>query len=359
MKTNNITRSILRGILSVIIVIGILLALFIRIPYYVMQPGSAEDVSQFVKINGKPAVKQSGDFYLTTVSLGKGIVYDYLFSWFSNDIKLIPEEQILSNLKNDEEYNRQQKENMIQSQNAALISAFHAAKKPVTINYQGVEVFSLKNKNGLEVGDLIQQVDQSPIRKSEDLISYLNTKQIGEEVQVSLIRVQKVAGKEKWEHLKRSITLVDVSDPREGKKRPGLGIYPITREKINTNPPVTIQAGEIGGPSAGLMFTLEVLDQITVGDMTHGKKIAGTGTMNDVGEVGQIGGIEFKVRAANERGVEIFFCPKDIQPQDNNEKTAKLAAKQIQTKMKIVPVATLKDALRYLEQLKPVTAMAS
>lgn len=355
----NSKRRIFFGIIAFLILLGILSSPIASIPYYAMQPGSAEDVAQFLKVNGKLVQKGKGAFYLTTVGLGKASVMDWIQSQYSHEIRLIPEEEILANFQNDEEYERQQKENMLESQQSALITAFQEAKKPVKIDYLGVEVFSLRKENGLQVGDLITAIDESPILRKEDLFAYLEKKEIGDQVKVRLKRNKKQDGKETKEQMEKMITLVDVSQPSEGKKRAGLGIYPLTREQVSTTPPVRIEAGEIGGPSAGLMFTLEVYDQITNGDLTQGKKIAGTGTINDLGKVGQIGGIEFKVRAADSEGAEIFFAPKDLKSTDQNEKAAYQAAKEIKTKMKVVPVATFQEALRYLQNLEKTSAKAS
>lgn len=124
---------------------------------------------------------------------------------------------------------------------------------------------------------------------------------------------------------------------------------------------VAINSGSIGGPSAGLMFTLEIYEQLTHQNIRKGKKIAGTGTINSAGEVGRIGGIDKKVASADEAGMNIFFAPDDtisdeVKKENPDIKTnyeeAKAAAKKLNTSMKIVPVKTVQDALEYLENMK-------
>ncbi len=119
---------------------------------------------------------------------------------------------------------------------------------------------------------------------------------------------------------------------------------------------------DIGGPSAGLMFTLEILNQLLDENLTKGYAIAGTGEMLIDGSVGRIGGIDYKVIAADRDGIEIFFAPDDeITAQmkakypelESNYTTAVKTAKDIGTKMKIVPVKTVDDAIAYLKQLQP------
>ena len=77
------------------------------------------------------------------------------------------------------------------------------------------------------------------------------------------------------------------------------------------DPKVKIDSHEIGGPSAGLMFTLEIYNQLVEDDLTRGHEIAGTGTINEKGEVGPIGGIQQKVVAASDAGAEVFFAPNE------------------------------------------------
>ena len=83
------------------------------------------------------------------------------------------------------------------------------------------------------------------------------------------------------------------------------------KTEIQTDPSVRIDSAKIGGPSAGLMFSLEVLNRLMPEDLTRGYRIAGTGTISPDGQVGQIGGIEYKITAAAEKGAEPSFCPAD------------------------------------------------
>ena len=108
------------------------------------------------------------------------------------------------------------------------------------------------------------------------------------------------------------------------------------------------------------MFTLEI-NQLMDEDLTKGYNVAGTGTMQETGEVGRIGGIDLKVIAADEADIEIFFAPDDELPEEvlknnpslrSNYLEAKEVAEKIGTKMKIVPVKTVDDALAYLEEME-------
>lgn len=116
----------------------------------------------------------------------------------------------------------------------------------------------------------------------------------------------------------------------------------------------------VGGPSAGLMFTLAIYDQVSGQDLKAGRKIAGTGTIEKDGSVGDIGGAYLKVKSAADSGADIFFVPnnpvtKKMKKADPDAKTnyqeAKEAAKKLGTKMKIVPVKTAQEAIDYLKKL--------
>jgi PDZ domain-containing protein len=99
------------------------------------------------------------------------------------------------------------------------------------------------------------------------------------------------------------------------------------------------------------MFALEILNQLTPGDLTRGLKIAGTGTISAEGEVGQIGGVEQKVMAADREGADLFFVPADVRPGDSNQSKAEAVAREIGSRMKIVPVHSLEEAVRYLKRM--------
>ena len=100
------------------------------------------------------------------------------------------------------------------------------------------------------------------------------------------------------------------------------------------------------------MFSLEIYNQLTKGDLTKGYQIAGTGTMDEAGKVGPIGGIGQKIVAADKSGADIFFAPNENGSTRSNYQDALIAAKDIDTKMKIVPVDSFEQAVEYLEQLK-------
>ncbi|MBL0388847.1 PDZ domain-containing protein [Tumebacillus sp. ITR2] len=344
------TRKNITGALITVVVAA---SFLIPTPYYLNQPGTAEVLAPKVTVQGG-AKDEKGNLMLTTVlSMQATNIYylAYGYIWPNTEIK--KEEDVRGNMS-DNEYDRLLKHMMDSSQQCAVISGFHAAGLAVDITYDGVFVRSIvensKAAGFLQVGDVITEVDGHAVVKSDDLIKYINTsKKPGDVVNVKFTRFKD----DKQEQKEANIPLMDLTDPKDpnAQKRVGFGVYPENEMKIKPPQDVQIHAEDIGGPSAGLMFSLEIYSQLTEGDLTKGYKIAGTGTIDIDGHVGQIGGIQHKIVAADKAGAEIFFAPADLTSDDSNTQVAKQEAEKIGSKMKIVSVKTLQDALDYLHSL--------
>ncbi|SDW01406.1 PDZ domain-containing protein [Marininema mesophilum] len=331
--------------LIAVVVIGAILFL-VPIPYFLMLPGSALEVRPMVTVQKKSPGEEKGSFYLTTVALRQGNIYGWLAAQVNSNYELIPEKEVLGPGGNSEDYDRRQKEIMKESQQDAILAAFHATSRPVEEKLLGVKVLSLiKNmpaEKVLHKGDIIEKVDGKSVRRAEELVGYLAGKKIGEDVQLAF--------KRKGMNLERKVELGSLPVSK-GMKRPGLGIQPVTQREVKTSLPVKIKAGDIGGPSAGLMFSLEITNQLGREDLTRGYQIAGTGTITSKGQVGQIGGIQHKIVAADDEGTDIFFVPADQKTEDINQKVASKTVQRIGSKMKLVPVRTLGEAISYLKKL--------
>lgn len=317
---------------------------FYPLPYYITSPGDARELDPIISV--QDGDEDEGVFMLTTVSVGTANIPQYIWAKMSDYREVIPAEEIRGEDETDEEYNQRQLQMMEDSQHAATIVAYQEAGKKVDIKYHGVYVTGIMSgmpaEDKLKVGDKIVAVDSNPVMETQKLLDVLAPKKAGDQVDLTILRGDK----------KMDISFNIEQFPKkyiqdEGPKA-GLGITsPVADVSIETDPKVKIDTSQIGGPSAGLMFTLEILDQLRDDDLTHGKRIAGTGTMDLQKNVGPIGGIQQKIVAADEAGAEIFFAPVE----GNNYKDAVKAQKDIGSKMKIVPVKTLDDALNYLEKL--------
>ncbi|MQS52295.1 SepM family pheromone-processing serine protease [Companilactobacillus mishanensis] len=345
MKFNKTRNKVIGAIFIVIVVL-----LFFMFPtkYYLEVPGSAEPTSQYVKVDGKHDNKK-GDLLLTTVGLVKGTPFTLLKS-LGNDFETISPQDELMGGETSQQYFQVQQYYMKSATNSAIQAAYSKAHKPFTKEYKGVYVMDITNNSNfqgkLEVGDTINAIDGYKFHSSTQFINYVKKLKKTATVKINFIR--------DGEKKEAKGTLVKLQDT----KRHGLGITLTDDTVAKGTPPTVINAGQIGGPSAGLMFTLQVYSQIANKNLKKGRTVAGTGTISPDGTVGPIGGIDKKVYAASAEGATIFFAPndpvtKEIKKYDptyvNNYNLAKQAAKKIHTKMKIVPVKKLDDAINYLE----------
>ncbi|WP_248926415.1 SepM family pheromone-processing serine protease [Paenibacillus hamazuiensis] len=361
-----IAKSKSRIFTSVFIGLGVLyLVFFMPLPYFVFSPGTADVIKPMVHVKAADP-EEKGSFMLTTVRVSDASVFNYAAALLNPYREIYAKSAVFRNGENEQEYSTRQEVVMQTSQMDAIQAAYRHLKIPFNIHNDGVMVLrtlpDYPAAKVLQAGDYIVKVNDSPVRTTVELNRVLQTKKAGNTVVLTY--------KRKDEEKTANLTLTALPPDKDEKgnviskeERAGLGVVPANVQSIlaeQEDKQVTIQAGEIGGPSAGLMFSLEIYNQLTPGDLTKGYRIAGTGTIDPNGKVGSIGGIQHKVIAADKEGAEIFFAPRDETPETattsppaKNYSDANKRAEEIHSKMKIVPVATLDDALKYLEQLPP------
>ncbi|MDQ0215223.1 PDZ domain-containing protein [Oikeobacillus pervagus] len=324
---------------------------FFTLPYYVTKPGLAHELKPIVQVEGGD--EDEGQLMLTTVRMGRANIYSYALASLKKYEEIIPVEEVHSPHETDEEYNVRQMYMMDNSKYNAIMVAFDFAKKPYHFDYKGVYVLNvfqgMPAAKILKAGDRIVGVDGKVFQSSKQFTQYVADKKLGDKIHLTYFRDQ-----EKKE------ADVYIDQFKSHPERVGIGIGLVDDRKIISDPKVGLNTSEIGGPSAGLMFSLEIYNQLVKEDITKGKKIAGTGTISADGIVGRIGGIQQKVVAADQAGAEIFLAPHDEIPPDlqkkypdmkSNYEEALIAAKDIHTKMKIIPIKTFQEALDYLQTL--------
>lgn len=319
--------------------------MFFQLPYYISTPGMAKTLSPIIEVeNGYK--EENGDFMLTTVRIGPANIVQYAFASVSEYHNIYPKEDVRPAGETDEEYHKRQLHMMDTSKESATFVAYDRAGKNVKVESKGVYVLNVLDmmpaEDKLQVGDRIYYIDEVEVVTSETLIEYVSNKNANDLVDIKFER----DGKEEK-------VMLPLKPFPQNKDKVGLGIQLVTDRTVTVSPKVNINTEEIGGPSAGLMFSLEIYNQLVPSDITKGYKIAGTGTMNYEGVVGPIGGIKQKVVAADKAGAEIFFAPYEEGAKNSNYKNALVAAEDINTDMKIVAIDTFDDALKYLEKLEP------
>lgn len=324
----------------------VVFAVFYRMDSYITRPGGAYELAPLVEVADGDE-DDEGTISLMTVSMLTATPVLYLYAQFQDGYKVMKPEQVRSPHETDEEYNVRQMKLMSDSQINALQVAFDSAELPYEVSTKGVYVMSVLEGGAadgiLAPGDRVLSVDGNEFKSQDEFIEYLAGKAEGDEVEL------------KYERGDREISgRVELAPLPTEPERIGVGISFVEDKSIETTPEVAIDSEQIGGPSAGLMFTLEIINQLEDEDITKGYNIAGTGTMAADGKVGPIGGIDQKVMAADREEIEIFFAPAEkISDAPSNYEVASETAEKIGTSMKIVPVKTLDDAQEYLQQLQP------
>ncbi|MGV3487833.1 MAG: SepM family pheromone-processing serine protease [Tuberibacillus sp.] len=338
-------------VLYIFIILILLIAIafnVIQVPYFVSKPGTADKLAPMVKVSH--GYKEKGTLRLVTIYQGKANLWDYLLAKydFNPYTQVTKAKYVTYPDESEKEMSLREINYMDTAQQMATYVAYKAAGKKPTIHHQGVLILNVNSKmpagKVLKAGDVIKEFNGKTIRQISDLQGLLKGLKEGTTVQLTI---------------KRGKTLKEVETqlavfPKEWlsgdtKHKVGLGILQSDDLSLEVNPPVKFDTQGIGGPSAGLMMSLEIYNQLTPEDLTKGYDICGTGTIDFDGVVGPIGGIKQKVVAADKAGADIFFAP----AADHEAKDALKAAKDIHSDIKVVPVKTFDDARNYLQSLKP------
>ncbi|MGO2853333.1 MAG: SepM family pheromone-processing serine protease [Tetragenococcus koreensis] len=343
-------NSFKKPLILFIIALAICASVFLPLPYYIEKPGSTIDLKELITVNDKKD-QEDGSFSLTSVGVQQASVVTALKAQISPFEDLVSEEELLGGAS-DEEYDQMQNYYMESSQNTAIQQALKLADRPYDFEYKGVYVMNvMKNssfKGEVAVGDTVTKVDGKSFENNQDFMDYVQQKSVGDTVKVT------------YEHDDDTKEASGKLIKLPSNQKAGIGITLVDHTDITTEDEVDFDVDNIGGPSAGLMFTLEIYEQLTEQNLRQNKNIAGTGTIDNKGKIGRIGGIDKKVASADEAGAQIFFAPNDTltkkEKKENpavksNYQEAQTAADELDTDMKIVPVKTLQDAIDYLEQL--------
>ncbi|ADU30868.1 SepM family pheromone-processing serine protease [Evansella cellulosilytica] len=338
-----------RGLIKWIIIIVLLLFInFYQLPYYFTIPGDAKILTEFIEV--EDGNKHEGTFMLTTVRIGRANVVNYVWALFSDERELVPEDQIRREGETDEEYQHRQLMMMTSSQDLAVFVAYNHAGETAYFENKGVYVTAvvpdMDAEGKLEMGDRIVAVDGEEVFEASKLLDLLADYSVGENVTLTIEREEEISDV--------SIELMYFpSDLDPSGERGGIGIaQPVTDRTLIHEPHISIDTNQIGGPSAGLMFTLEIYNQLTEEDITEGYHIAGTGTIDEDGIVGRIGGVKQKVIASHHAGADFFFAPNERGSDISNYAVALETAESINTDMEIVPIDSFEEALEFLNNLK-------
>ena len=327
------------------VLVLIVIALVLPVPYIKMAPGPT--FNTIGEIDGKPVIEISGtqtypvtgNLDMTTVLESGGprgglTFFEAIAGWFTADDAVLPRELLFPDDVNGEQVQREQSAAMSTSQSDAIGAALNYLKRPVTKQVVVTEVVYLSPADGkLEPKDEILTVNGTKITEP---------KQVGELVRANPIGTTftfEVKRDTDGTETTQKIDVTSAANP-DGKQSDGTEGQPFIGIAIGYyfTPPFTIDftLEDVGGPSAGLMFSLGIVDKLTEDNLANGKHIAGTGTIDPDGNVGPIGGIRQKLAGARNAGAELFLMPK-----------AHCAEAQghIPDGLTVVPVTNISDAV--------------
>jgi PDZ domain-containing protein len=303
------TQRTLAGLLAVPLLLALwVAAAFESLPYVTYNPGLTVNVlgenaegKPIIEIEGKPTYADDGELRMTTVFVSQRDAHNHLFelmkSWISQESAVYPKAAIYPEGGTVEQDKQEGQAEMTSSQDAATAAALTELGYDVTeAVVAGVDKGSPADGT-FQKGDVVLAVNGTKVANSNELVAAVKSADTGTPIEFDVRR--------KGKELQLSVT------PREVDGAPQVGIQVGTQ---TTDFPVDVTIGidpAIGGPSAGLMFSLGIYDTLTKGSLTDGKTIAGTGTIDAAGVVGPIGGIQQKIVGARDAGAELFLVPPD------------------------------------------------
>jgi Lon-like protease len=329
-------RRILPITLVVLLVAFVVGAATVPLPYYAYRPGSVRDTEPLITVSDERTYPSGGTISYTTVSLRQVTLFGMLAGWLDGDVDVFPRDRVLGD-RNAEENRTINLQMMDTSKQVATQVALERLGQPVDVSITGETVVGvlpdMPAQGVLEPGDTITAVDGQRLDEPDDLTCMLADNQPGDEVTLT---VEASGGSRP-----RDVELALGTDPDQ-PDRAIIGIE-VAGRAVDFDFPVdvTIDTGDVGGPSAGLAFTLAIIDDLTPGDLTGGAKVAVTGTIGSDGSVGPVGGTGQKAAAVRSEGYDVFLVPSaDYE-----------AARAHAGDVKVIAVDTLDEALAALGDL--------
>ena len=287
----------------------------VRVPWYVLAPGSSRPTEPLISISGAPSFDNDGAVEFLTVSERQATPIELFAAWLNPALDVRSEEQ-LHGKQTPNENRTINLAMMAESKDAATYQALRRMGYEIGVDGRGAVVASVVQgapaDGVLSVGDVVTAIDGTPIALSSQLVQAVGAHRPGDVLSFTIHHVDDSGDSAPADAAPPGERVVSVTlgartdDPTKGF----LGVSTFTFGLTFHFPvEVTIESGAVGGPSAGLAFTLGILDRLTPASITGGLAVATTGTISLDGTVGPIGGIEQKVRAAQRQGVQLMLVP--------------------------------------------------
>jgi Lon-like protease len=321
-------RRVLAALALVALVVA---AVVVPVPLLVLAPGGAVSVPTHLEIEDPPG-EITGDLLFTTVSLRQPSAVGALVALLDADREVVRRQEVIPPGVEEDEYVRVQRQLFEESARVAVAVGARAAGVDVEVSGEGAEVAGVVEGGPadgvLREGDVVEAIDGEPVELSADLAAATSRARAGDVVELAVRR-------------EGSLRTVEVEVAHVGElDRPALGVAVRTVGlEIDLPLEVEVDGGRIGGPSAGLMIALSAYDLLGDDDLTDGRVVAGTGTVDLRGRVGSVGGIPQKVQGARDVGAEVFVV---------GEREADEAREAAGDDLTVVAATTLDDAVAAL-----------
>ena len=300
-------RTVIWLVIAVVVVLVVAALNLIHVPVAILRPGPAQntlgdvDGRPVISISGHPTYPSSGSLDFTTVSLAGGpqypvSVWEWATAHLNGNAQIVPAGEYFPTNVTSKQVQQQDTADMADSQQTAQVVALRTVgiQVPETVSVGMVSPGSPAAKY-LKVSDVVASIDGTDLTRLATARSVLDKVPAGTDVTLQVTR----AGKPLTLHI----------TTEKNTEGPGslLGFYPVPNYTLPFK--VDVNAGDVGGPSAGNMFTLAIYDKLTPGSLTGGRMFAGTGTISEDGSVGPIGGIRQKMVGAHDSGAKYFLAP--------------------------------------------------
>jgi Lon-like protease len=302
-------RSTPRILAAALLGVGLLVGVSLPVPYIVLRPGPVFNVLgsaggvPVISISGAKTYPTTGTMDMLTVSeaggpAGRISLLVALSSWRNPSDAVVPTELLYAPGESAAQASAESNQQMLQSQDAAAVAALRYLNLPVA----AVKVSKISPGSPalghLRVGDGILAIDGVAVWTPDETVAQVSKHKPGDVIEITVLRGSS-----------RVIESVVAGASPTNKSKAYLGI--VLAPAYSSPIKVTITLNDVGGPSAGLMFTLGIIDMLTPGGQIGDQHVAGTGTIDQNGTVGAIGGIRQKMAAARADGATIFLLPAD------------------------------------------------
>jgi len=303
----------------------------IELPYLAYSVGPVSDAADAVVVDGVDFYPPEGELLMLTVVNQDVNIFEAVIAGVDPTIDLVRKQAVRRVGETDEEYRNRVLQQMSDSNFRSIAVAlgylgYELVPTEVVINDIVPEVPAA---GVLELGDTVTVVNGTEITSVEDFPPALEGFEVGDVIDMTVVRADGP---------------VDVKvELAEREEEPGVPMIGIVLGELTEPPfPIAIEAGDVGGPSAGMMHSIAIIDALTEGELTGGRVIAGTGTIDLDGNIGNIGGVRQKVVAAEAAGADYILVPQ------GNYESALTAQRDT---IEIIPIATLGEAIGFLESL--------